>query len=267
MAQFTPRDEGSDQVAGSVAAAAASELRTALEREAAEIIARAREEGAGIEEAARRRAEATEHEARLRAEEVHELARARAAEIERHARARAEEARGAESDRIAPLVRAVDALEERMLTTIGELRRQLESSLTEVERAPDGDAVAPHEPTPENGRPPEPDASRTPPVGRGEADGADPGPAVALPGPVPLSVATGIESAAQQNPLLDEMMRAQVASMRDSGRSRAEAERFLGRFEVGRGYVSLLDEFYPRQEAALPPGQRSRRRRFGRRGS
>jgi hypothetical protein len=86
--------------------------------------------------------------------------------------------------------------------------------------------------------------------------------------PVPLSVATEVDAATERNPVLDDMMRAQIVNMVESGATRADAERFLGRFKLGESYLGMLDEIYSaHDEARTPAGNRSKRRRFRRRGT
>jgi len=257
-----------DRLAESVGAAT-EQLRVALEREAVELISKAREEAAAIEEEARSKAAQAEEEARSKAVKTEEEARAQAARIEHEAHVKAEEARSVESDRIARLALAVDALEERMLAALGDLRRQLEAA------AP-AEAVA--EPSRENGAAPaEPEApapaaeqvaeaEEAPEAERVPEPKAAAGHATAFPRAIPLSVATEVDSATERNPVLDDMMRAQIESMRENGDSREDAERFLGRFRLGESYVGVLDEIYPRDEGNRTSGQeRGKRRRFIRR--
>lgn len=262
MARFERQEVTGDRLADTVGAAT-EQLRVALEREAVELINKAREEAAAIEEAARSKAAQAEDEARSRAVKTEEEARTQAARIEHEAHVKAEEARSVESDRIARLALAVDALEERMLTALGDLRRQLESA------AP---AEAVSEPSRENGaapaepEPPAPAAEQAPEAERVPEPKAAAGHATAFPRAIPLSVATEVDSATERNPVLDDMMRAQIQSMRENGDSREDAERFLGRFRLGESYVGLLDEIYPQDEGNRTSGQeRGKRRRFIRR--
>ena len=267
MARFERQEVTGDRLADTVGAAT-EQLRVALEREAVELISKAREEAAAIEEEARSRAAQAEEEARSKAVKTEEEARAQAARIEHEAHVKAEEARSVESDRIARLTLAVDALEERMVTALGDLRRQLESA------AP---AEAVSEPSRENGaapaepEAPAPEAEQVPEAEEVAEREQVPepkaaGPATAFPRAIPLSVATEVDSATETNPVLDDMMRAQIQSMRENGDSREDAERFLGRFRLGESYVGLLDEIYPQDEGNRTSGQeRGKRRRFIRR--
>ena len=55
------------------------------------------------------------------------------------------------------------------------------------------------------------------------------------------------------------MIHGEIRRMFQSGKSREDVERFLGRFELGDNYHGLLDELYSQKD---PSG---RRRIFGRR--
>ena len=85
-------------------------------------------------------------------------------------------------------------------------------------------------------------------------------------GPVPLSVATAVDSATERNPVLDDMMRAQIRNMAESA-PREEAERFLARFKLGEGYLGMLDEIYSEHGGRDGAASQGRRRRFRRRGT
>ena len=100
MARFERQEASGDPLADTVGAAT-EQLRAALEREAVDIITKAREQAASIEEAARQRADEVEREARARADE----------EV-----AWAEEGR-VQSERIAGVLKGVADLEQRMLAT------------------------------------------------------------------------------------------------------------------------------------------------------
>ena len=229
MARFERQEASVDRLADTVGAAT-EQLRAALEREAVDIISKAREQAASIEDAARQKADAVVREARARADQED---------------ARAEEARVSQSKRIAGVLADVDALEQRMLATIADLRRRLSS---ETEEEP----VADHEPEDGNGAPPAPAATNQAP---------------AFSRPVPLSVAAEVDAATERNPVLDDMMRAQIVNMAASGTPRAEAERFLGRFKLGESYLDMLDEVYSEHDGTRTPGgdQSNKRRRFRRR--
>ena len=270
MARF-PRQEATDDRLAERLGAATEQLRVALEREAAEIIAKAREEAAGIEEEARHRAAETEQEALRRAEEASaraDAANARAEELSAKAEeesARAEAARASHADRIARALRDVDAMEERLQTTVADLRRRLSGELDEIRPL----AQQQQQPVQEPEAPPvqEPEA---PPAAVQVADDAPAEPeadqALAFSGPVPLSVATAVDSATEPNPVLDDMMRAQILNMKERGAPREEAERFLARFRLGESYLGILDDIYSehREQDGAPQGKR---RRFRRRGS
>ena len=76
-----------------------------------------------------------------------------------------------------------------------------------------------------------------------------------------MSVAAQVDAATEPNPVLDDMMRAQLVNMAGSGTPRAEAERFLGRFKLGESYLGMLDEVYAEQDGtSAPAGDQSKRR-------
>jgi hypothetical protein len=55
---------------------------------------------------------------------------------------------------------------------------------------------------------------------------------------------------------LDRVIRAKIEEMVQSGKSRAEVERFVGRFRLGSRYLDQLDGMFMRQ--TLPPSSRRR---------
>jgi hypothetical protein len=231
LARFDRQEEAGDRLADTLGDAT-EQLRVALEREAVDIISKAREQAASLEEAARLEAASIEQAARQRADKLEREARVRA----EAASARAEEARASQSKRIAGVLKDVEDLEQRMLATVADLRRRLSS---ETEDEP----VAVPEPAAENGAP---QFSR----------------------PVPMSVAAQVGAATEPNPVLDDMMRAQIVNMAGSGTPRAEAERFLGRFKLGESYLGMLDEVYSEHDGTgAPAGDQSKRRRLRRRGT
>jgi hypothetical protein len=248
LARFE-RQEATDVRLAETLGAATEQLRAAVEREAVEIVSKAREQAASIEEAARQSAAETERQARARADE---------------ASARADEARASQADRIARLLEDVDAMEERMQAMFGDLRRRLSGELEDIR----GPSSQPHDPIADPGPPAWNGAGEastgSEPVEQPNPLGTDQ--AMAFSRPVPLSVATEVDAATERNPVLDDMMRAQLMNMVESGSTRADAERFLGRFKLGESYLGMLDEiFSAHDEARTPAGNRSKRRRFRRR--
>jgi hypothetical protein len=233
LARFEPQEATDDRLADTLGAAT-EQLRAAVEREAVEIISQAREQAASIEEVARQKAH----------------------RMQRDALAREDEARHAHSDRIAELIDGVDALEHHINTMLDDLRSELSSVVADIRNdRPTAKA------TPGN------EASQTDAESAGEASPPDP---VAQPEPsrdaVPLSDATEVDAATERNPVLDEMMHAQIVNMVESGTTRDEAEAFLGRFRLGESYFGMLDEVYSdHDEARTRTGDRNKRRRFGRR--
>ncbi len=83
----------------------------------------------------------------------------------------------------------------------------------------------------------------------------------------PSSNGAGAESLTEPSPEMTEMFREQILNMRNSGKSREEAERSLLRFNLGRRFLGLLDEIYAEDPVEVSQrsgdGQRKRRvRRF-----
>jgi hypothetical protein len=258
LARFERQEATDDRLADTLGAAT-EQLRAALEREALEIVSKARERAASIEEAARQSAAEVERQARVRAEAAiaeADEASARAAEARTRAdeeSARAEEARASHAERIDRLLGDVDVMEERMQSMVGNLRRRLRGELEGMPEGPAGNGAS--EVVSGQEQVPRPD-----PAGTDHA--------MTFSGPVPLSVATEVDAATERNPMLDNMMRAQIVSMAESGTTRADAERFLGRFKLGESYLGMLDEIYSEHHTGQTrAGERTKRRRFRRRGT
>jgi hypothetical protein len=243
-----PQQSPADALGASLGAAT-EQLRAALEREAVEVINKARAEAASIEEAAHSRAEQIEEDARSRAQD---------------ADAEAEEARYAQSRRVAQLLEGVEALEERMRSMFADLRTQLSSAIEENGQPP-AEPVQAAAPTPwqalGNGGEETPVVEYRDP----EPEPAERSKGMAFPKPIPLSLATEVDAATNPSPELDEMMRAQIVTLLETGKSRADAERFLSRFKFGESYAGMVDEIYSHRESAGRPDDRGKRRRLGRR--
>jgi hypothetical protein len=236
MAELDPQEVPVHSLGPSLDAAT-EELRAALEREAADILRKAGERAARIENDALHRAEGMEREAQARSQEILER------EIDRWHRA----------------IAKVDILEQRMQEMFAEVRECLTGVVGTAEQ--DGSqADVVEESQSANG--PEPEAL----VGAVEGSQFDPEPATVLPQPVPFSLATAeAEAASGRSPELDALVHAQIVSMRDAGRTRGEAQRFLLRFRSGSSYTGLLDDIYPEDtEASAPDSGAPKRRRFKR---
>ena len=76
----------------------------------------------------------------------------------------------------------------------------------------------------------------------------------------------GPEQYTEPSPEMTEMFREQIINMKNSGKTKEEAERSLLRFNLGRRFIGLLDEIYSEdstEDAAFPPAEP--RKRFARR--
>jgi hypothetical protein len=76
------------------------------------------------------------------------------------------------------------------------------------------------------------------------------------PGPVPIKPEAHLDTSGEGGSEFDQMVRRQLVKMRSSGKSRADAERFLERFHFAGDYLGLLDEVYGGNGAADAPGRR-----------
>src|SRR4029079_9737002 len=77
----------------------------------------------------------------------------------------------------------------------------------------------------------------------------------------PNGLATAAESAPDEHagsPEVREMLREQLVQLRESGKPRPDAERFLTRFTQGERHLDLLDEIYSDNDETKPSASRSR---------
>ena len=261
MARFERQETTDDRLADAVGAAT-EQLRVALEREAVELITKAREEAADITDAAHREAARIEQEARRRAAETEQAELKRAEEASARAdaanarteeltakadqeraradeeSARAEAARASHADRISHALRDIDAMEERLLEAVGALRGRLSGEPDEI-RPP---ALQPEPQAEPRVEPqPEPQELQAEPQAEPQVQTVDEAPAEpnadhapTFSGPVPLSVATAVDSATERNPVLDDMMRAQIRNMAESAPAR-RGRAVPGAIQAGRG--------------------------------
>ena len=61
------------------------------------------------------------------------------------------------------------------------------------------------------------------------------------------------ETEASCHPIVEELISKQVSAMRRRGKSRAEAEALILRFQSGRNYLHVLDAIYPPGEPEFEP--------------
>ena len=75
----------------------------------------------------------------------------------------------------------------------------------------------------------------------------------------------GPEIHTEPSPEIAEMFREQIINMKNSGKTREEAERTLLRFNLGRRFIGMLDEVYSGDTAEFTPPAGAQRGRFVRR--
>ena len=76
----------------------------------------------------------------------------------------------------------------------------------------------------------------------------------------------GPELVTEPSPEMTEMFREQIVNMKNSGKTREEAERSLLRFNLGRRFIGLLDEVYSDESSdVVHVPAAGQRKRFARR--
>jgi hypothetical protein len=176
--------------------------------------------------------------AEARAAEIEDQALEKASRVEQNSQRRLDAAFEDSRQRLAHMLSEIDAVEHSIGETVRSLRAETQQLSGELSRAgaePFGVDEAPS-------RMWEPTAIATPPE---EAPAA---PAEAEPQGPAFELA---------DPEIRELIRQQLTSLAEGGRTRADAERMLLRFRQGEQYFDLLDEIYP--EAT--PGRRGLLRR------
>ncbi len=141
--------------------------------------------------------------------------------------------------------------------------QQVDDPYSNLTRAPEvkGQAV----PAPEQAVPALPETAENEVVEETQPDPV-PDVAVADVGGVQAMNGDGPEQFTEPSPEMTEMFREQIINMKNSGKTKEEAERSLLRFNLGRRFIGLLDEIYSEDStevAAFPPA--GQRKRFARR--
>jgi hypothetical protein len=190
---------------------ATEDLRSTVETEVAKIVERAQARASEIEDQALERANRIDQSSDRRAREVLEDSR----------------------QRIALMLAEVDAIERSVGEAVSSLRAETERLTGRIERAKSEPLLTP-EPEPPA---PEVEAELTAEAGsqNGDADA----PRVTQPeSEMPMLVSA---------PEIREMIRQQLLSLAEAGRTRADAQRMLLRFKEGEQFFDLLDEIYPEE--------------------
>jgi replicative DNA helicase len=156
--------------------------------------------------------------AEARATEIEDRALEKASRIEQVAERRVDEAFGESRERLAQMLSEIDAVEQILGQAVRSLR-------TDAERLTAGLTTAAGEPFAED-----PDVDNT------EAEFSA----------MATSAGANLEAAniGAPDPAVRDLIRQQLQSFAESGRTREDAERMLRRFQHGDQYFDLLDEIY-----------------------
>jgi TolA-binding protein len=166
--------------------------------------------------------------AEARAAEIEDQALERASRVEQNSQRRLEVAFQDSRQRLEHMLSRIDAVERSLGEAVGSLRAEAEQLTGELNGA-STESFSMDEPMPPASEAAPKDASSTPP--------GTPEPKI--------------------DPEIREMIRLQLVSLAEAGRTRADAERMLLRFSHGEQYFDLLDEIYPQST----PGRRGLLRR------
>jgi hypothetical protein len=205
--------------------------------------------------------------AEARAAAIKDRAVEKASRIEQESDRREAQAFDDSKMRLAQMFAEIEAVERVVGTAVGTLRAEAEGLAGDLEAA----GTQPLEETdpPATGDQAEPaDAAPAPPEGSAESDVAESDVAESdvAESDVAESVhaeSDGAESdgeagmAQPSDPEVRELIRQQLLSLAEGGRTRTDAQRMLLRFKQGEQYFDLLDEIYPNE----PGGRRGLLRR------
>jgi hypothetical protein len=173
--------------------------------------------------------------AEARAAEIEDQALERASRVEQNSQRRLEVAFQDSRQRLAQMVSRIDAVERSLGEAVRSLRAEAQQLTGELNGA-STESFSIDEPMPPASEAAPEDASSTAP--------ATPEPQPGTPEP-------------EVDPEIREMIRMQLVSLAEAGRTREDAERMLLRFSHGEQYFDLLDEIYPQST----PGRRGLLRR------
>ena len=243
MARFERQDAPASESAS--VATATDELRSTVEQQLRKIV------------------EAAES----RAAEIEGLALEKASRIERESERRARDAYQAAIDRAYGLLTVVESMERELQA----VRAETESLVAELETSSANSAQL-SEPETESAQPADEvveeesdeeveeaedeaeEESEDEAEEESEEDFED----------EPNGLASAVESAPDEHagsPEVREMLREQLVQLRESGKPRPDAERFLTRFTQGERHLDLLDEIYSDNDEPKPSASRRRRLR------
>jgi hypothetical protein len=240
MARFERQDAPASESAS--VATATDELRSTVEQQLRKIV------------------EAAES----RAAEIEGLALEKASRIERESERRARDAYQAAIDRAYGLLTVVESMERELQA----VRAETESLVAELETSsansaqlsePEAESAQPADEVVEEESDEEVEESEEEEEAEEESDEDFED--------EPNGLASAAEPAPDEHtgsPEVREMLREQLVQLRESGKPRPDAERFLTRFTQGERHLDLLDEIYSEGDDDTKPSA-SRRRRLRRR--
>jgi len=235
MARFERQDAPASESAS--VATATDELRSTVEQQLRKIV------------------EAAE----ARAAEIEGSALEKASRIERESERRARDAYQAAIDRAYGLLTVVESMERELQA----VRAETESLVAELETSsansaqlsePEAESAQPADEVVEEESDEEVEEAEDEAEEESEEDFED----------EPNGLASAAESAPDEHagsPEVREMLREQLVQLRESGKPRPDAERFLTRFTQGERHLDLLDEIYSDNDEPKPSASRRRRLR------
>jgi hypothetical protein len=234
MARFERQDAPASESAS--VATATDELRSTVEQQLRKIV------------------EAAE----ARAAEIEGSALEKASRIERESERRARDAYQAAIDRAYGLLTVVESMERELQA----VRAETESLVAELETSSANSAQL-SEPEAESAQPADEIVEEESEEEAEEADEAEEESDEDFEDE-PNGLASVAESAPDEHagsPEVREMLREQLVQLRESGKPRPDAERFLTRFTQGERHLDLLDEIYSDNDEPKPSASRRRRLR------
>ena len=177
--------------------------------------------------------------AEARAAEIEDQALERASRVEQNSQRRLEVAFQDSRQRLAQMVSRIDAVERSLGEAVRSLRAEAQQLTGELNGA-STESFSMDEPMP-------PASEAAPEAAPEDASSTAPAP----PEPQPATPEPEVD------PEIREMIRMQLVSLAEAGRTREDAERMLLRFSHGEQYFDLLDEIYLQST----PGRRGLLRR------
>jgi hypothetical protein len=177
--------------------------------------------------------------AELRAVEIEDRARQKASRVEQSSERRARELLQDSRERSSQMLAGIDAIERGVEEAVRSLRAETKRLTDDIESA----KTEPFLP---------PEATPTGPLAESEPEAPPEEAAVESPAAPPArepEPELEVPAAGTRPPDVREIIRRQLLTMAEGGRTRADAERMLLRFREGEQYFDLLDDIYPAESA------------------